>query len=187
MAWTDFLVQHHVIQFREMEIYSYGMELLLSTVLNFGFMILNSVFVLQMPLTFIPYTAVYIPFRLSAGGYHAKNHLSCILYTQSTYVLCVLFMKFMATHAVQFTLPIMGVSLLIIWFLSPVESKNKPLSQKESKKAKQRSRKLASLFGLFAVIFTYLDMLHLEFILTMIAAIVSVTLSLVIEYIKINS
>lgn len=181
------LVRNYVINIHEKEIYLYGMELLLSTFFNFGFIILNSLCILRMPLAFISYTIVYIPFRLSAGGYHAKNHLSCILYTQGIFVLSVLLMKFMADHAVQFLLPVMAISLLIIWFLAPAEAINKPLSQNEFKKAKQRSRKLAFLFGLLTVIFACLDKLHLEFVSNGIAASVSVALSLVIEHASVNA
>ena len=54
------------------------------------FMVILSYYVIGYPIAFIPYIAVYTPLRLTAGGYHARSHLKCILYTQITFIVFVM-------------------------------------------------------------------------------------------------
>lgn len=79
---VEFWIKNAIIKTDDKESYCYGMELILSTLINVAFMVILSYYVIGYPIAFIPYIAVYTPLRLTAGGYHARSHLKCILYTQ---------------------------------------------------------------------------------------------------------
>ena len=83
---VEFWIKNAIIKTDDKESYCYGMELILSTLINVAFMVILSYYVIGYPIAFIPYIAVYTPLRLTAGGYHARSHLKCILYTQITIV-----------------------------------------------------------------------------------------------------
>ena len=71
-----FFVQKEIIEQDKSEIYSYGMELMISTVIN-GVLIVISAIVMNV---FVQTIVLLIPFcllRRLAGGYHAKTHIGC--------------------------------------------------------------------------------------------------------------
>lgn len=87
---VEFWIKNAIIKTDDKESYCYGMELILSTLINVTFMVILSYYVIGYPIAFIPYIAVYTPLRLTAGGYHASSHLKCILYTQITFIVFVM-------------------------------------------------------------------------------------------------
>lgn len=70
------MVQKIVEESRE-AIYAYGMELLLSDVLNILIVLLIALISHTFPAVII-FTAVFMGLRKFVGGYHANSHLSCI-------------------------------------------------------------------------------------------------------------
>lgn len=87
---VEFWIKNAIIKTDDRESYCYGMELILSTLINVTFMVILSYYVIGYPIAFIPYIAVYTPLRMTAGGYHASSHLKCILYTQITFIVFVM-------------------------------------------------------------------------------------------------
>jgi len=74
----------------------------------------------------------YIPLRIYAGGYHARTHLKCYICSVVLIVSALLAIEFIPwTNFIAIT--ISAISGLIIYILSPVEDKNKPLDAVEVK------------------------------------------------------
>lgn len=65
---VEFWIKNAIIKTDDKESYCYGMELILSTLINVAFMVILSYYVIGYPIAFIPYIAVYTPLRLTAGG-----------------------------------------------------------------------------------------------------------------------
>ena len=177
VKWVNLWADNQIIDAQKEEIYQYGLELLISTFLNCALMIVASC-VIHIPFAFIPYTAVYVPLRLTAGGYHASNHLRCIAYTQCTFILFVLATKFLSEWEAYTLFPMIILSGIIIFCFSPVESENNPLSAKEAKRARNRSYILELFVMSIAIACVYWNCLHI-FIVIGIAANSSVAFSLV--------
>ncbi|MDE5937245.1 MAG: accessory gene regulator B family protein, partial [Ruminococcus sp.] len=59
-------------------IYAYGMELLISDVLNNIFILMIALISHTLPAVIV-FVAVFMSLRQSAGGYHANNHFSCMV------------------------------------------------------------------------------------------------------------
>lgn len=150
-----------VIHQADIEAYQYGMELMLSTLINIVVMIGLSIAFGHIWL-FIPYLAAFIPLRLSAGGYHAKHHLNCILLNAIAY-----FTSLVAVSVLKEPVAILaciiesGVSLILIFLFSPVPARNKPLSTEERKMNRHISLGLGFLFLILCMLFYYTQILAL--------------------------
>lgn len=121
----------------DVECYRYGLELLLSTICNIVIMVIISV-LFQRPLLFLPYTFVYVPMRMFAGGYHASNHLRCIQFSSVSFLLCTILCRFVQFDGMKYIcFGIIFLSAIVFKKTVPVEAKNKPLNDKQRKRAKR--------------------------------------------------
>ena len=128
---TDVWVKAGFIPSADVQVYLYGVELLISTIFNLCNLVLISV-LFGNPLTLIPYLISFIPLRMFGGGYHAKTHWGCVAITSAAYFVTCLFTTVIANKSLQiiyFAVSIVGFLLLLA--LAPVPAKNKPLSPKE--------------------------------------------------------
>lgn len=149
-----------VIHEADIEAYQYGLELMLSTLINIAVMIGLSIAFGHVWL-FIPYLVAFIPLRLSAGGYHAKHHLSCILFNAIVY-----FASLVAVNMLKEPVAILAciiescVSLILIFLFAPVPARNKSLSTAERKRNRHTSLGLGFLFLILCMLFYYTQILE---------------------------
>lgn len=123
------MVNEKIIDPKMENVYSYGLELLLSTVT--GVLTLTIISILgSEPFLWLPYLAGFIPIRLTGGGYHAHSHRNCILAFATIYLI-----TFNVCRSIPNHIWIVGsiVNLIIIIMFSPVEANNKPLKEKQRK------------------------------------------------------
>lgn len=150
-----------VINATDTEAYQYGLELMLSTLINIAVMLGLSIAVGYVWL-FIPYLAAFIPLRLSAGGYHAKHHFSCILFNTFVYFMGLVAVNMLSTPAAILACIIESCfSLGIILLFAPIPARNKPLSSKEHKRNRCVSLGLSVLFLILCMFFYYTHVLEL--------------------------
>lgn len=144
-------VRNNVISKDDAPVCCYGLELLLSTVINFAIMICIS-FISGKPFIIIPYILAFIPLRIFAGGYHSKSHVNCIIFNTVLFIISVL-LSFVSSHnAVTLCTFLNFISLLLIISFSPVEAKNKPLSEDEAKKYRKSSIYISALIFVISFI-----------------------------------
>ncbi len=141
------------------EIYRYGLELLISTFINLVIMLgISTAF--GHPFIVIPYLLAFIPLRLFAGGYHARNHLFCILLNTAAYfVSCLLAVCLEKTAAVFVTLLGNFTSFALIILFAPIPAKNRPLSVAEKSRNRTISLLLASTYSSVCIILYCLHLL----------------------------
>ena len=139
---ASFFVRRSIIEKNDEEVYEYGLQLLLSTVLNAAIALLLAI----VSGTVIPclfYLSAFVVMRKSAGGFHAKTHFGCccILIT----VLCC-FIAFIRLAPTNIYIVVSGLSLIIsavtVLLFAPLEHENKPLSDKD----KVRLRKVSIVY-----------------------------------------
>ncbi len=73
---ASFFVRRSIIEKNDVEVYEYGLQLLLSTVLNAVIALLLAI----VSGTVIPclfYLSAFVVMRKSAGGFHANTHWGC--------------------------------------------------------------------------------------------------------------
>jgi accessory gene regulator B len=134
------------------EVYKYGIEILLSTVIDvvlivfFGTLFGNT-------LNGLLYLIVFIPLRQFTGGFHAKTHLRCTLCSISVFSLICFINVFLFPYINIIALEVfILLGFIVIVIYAPVINVNKILTEKKAKINKKRSIILYWIICLFALI-----------------------------------
>ncbi len=177
---THFLCRKKIIAQNELEIYQYGFEIIISTIISLVICLTIGI-ILDISFYSFLFLIIFVPIRSITGGYHADSYLKCnIIFTIVT--LFVLgFSKFLwINRGLTFStnLVTLFVSFIIILIYAPVENKNKPLN----KTLKKRNR-ILSVLATFIIILIdtilYNKFIYFSTIVTL--TLVVITLLIVIE------
>lgn len=140
----------------DIDVYTYGLELLFSTTASFiAVLIIGLIF--NQFFAAIAFLFSFIPIRTFSGGYHAETHLRCFLILLAVYSLNILILLYLPKIIMLETTAFNSlVSVFIIYFLSPIEDKNKPISVTEKKKYRKMSLIIALIQLLIVSILLFL-------------------------------
>lgn len=161
--FTDKLFFYGAITEDEQELYIYGFFMLLSQLM---YLVLACIFGLILG-CFIESIIFYIAFqfiRRYAGGYHAATETRCEILSTLSILACIVIIKLSKNYDFQNVLMIIStISSVLILFLCPLDTPQKPLSDKEFK----HFRKI-SWIVLLVIIVTIIDSYYfkLQFILS---------------------
>lgn len=131
--FVDKLISTGAIDKDDMDLYAYGLFMLINHIL---FFLVASVFGLVLH-CLIESIILYISFltiRRYAGGYHATTETSCMILSTLSILICIIIIRFFKEYGFQ--LPILfvsSISAIIIFFICPLDTPEKPLSNKEYK------------------------------------------------------
>jgi accessory gene regulator B len=143
---ADIFGRQNVADEEKKEIYIYGIELLVSSLIG-AVLILGISIGIGKIWSGVVFLSVFILVRQYTGGYHADTYVRCNAAFVLTYLLTVGIWIFCRVHdlkvAVWFIL--LG-AYIIMAVLAPVENKNKPLDDEEVKKYKWKSIVIYSAF-----------------------------------------
>ena len=123
-----FVVQNITEESKEV-IYAYGMELLISDVLNTIIVLLIALFSHTLPAVVV-FIAVFMGLRQFVGGFHANSHLSCMF----TLVMVMMVFSYGICNVSGHITPIFSISFIMIAL---------PMSEEKSVKLRKRSCILA--------------------------------------------
>jgi accessory gene regulator B len=172
---------HEIICASDKENYSFGLQLMFSSSINITIVILISL-VLKEPLSWLIYMAAFVPLRMTAGGYHAKSHFSCISIFCTTYFLLMMIEKSVSiSHVGNLAAVIAIISWIAVLLVSPVPATNKPLTPVQTQRGYMLSVFLVTLFLLSALLLKF-DIISyhagiLQFYLGELAAIISLIIA----------
>ncbi|MGN0622261.1 MAG: accessory gene regulator ArgB-like protein [Porcipelethomonas sp.] len=145
--------KQHMIQAERRSIYQYGINQMLSMLLNI-ITILALGLIFHMSAEAIVFTCAYIPVRIYAGGFHARTPFRCWILSALMLLAVLIFIKYVDISVYIYDMPAFIGAVLILIF-SPVEDKNKPLDEKEKTVYKRRC--------IFALAFELLVVVLLRF------------------------
>ena len=74
------LIEYNLIKSEDKEIYTYGIKQMLFLSLNILTILILGI-VSNKAFEIILFMITYIPIRIYAGGYHAKNHIRCYIFS----------------------------------------------------------------------------------------------------------
>lgn len=138
-----------------LEVYVYGLELIFSTAANVLLMSLVSL-IAKRPLSWLLFLIAFVPQRITAGGYHAKTHFQCIFIGTVVFSASLLASKFIPEN---FWEPLFFwislINFLVVVALSPVQSKNKPLSKETATKNRHHSLLYAGIVMVLGIVVKY--------------------------------
>lgn len=148
-----FVIQNITEESKEV-IYAYGMELLISDVLNTIIVLLIALISHTLPAVVI-FIAVFMGLRQFVGGYHANSHLSCMF----TLVIVMLVFSYVICNVSEQIAPIFSIGFItialpVIFCIAPVPHPNKPMS--EEKRIKLRERSIILAVALSAIVIALL-------------------------------
>lgn len=148
---SSFFISKALIQEEEREVYDYCFEIMLSTVLN----LMVVLFISIITHTIIPtifYIVSFMIVRKTAGGYHAESHLACLAILVLSYVSFLVLLHILPHTWLKIaSIVFVFISGVLVFFLSPIEDHNKPLTEEETKKFKKKSRITILLLSLLTV------------------------------------
>lgn len=149
---TEALCAASAIEESDKELYQYGFFLLLSHVL---FFLLTAFLGLlfRVPAESIMFYTMFSLLRSYAGGIHAKTETLCILLTSLSMFISVASIFVMKlVHALIVPVGMLVVGVLCILILSPLDTREKPLSKAERKRYRCASWLLAFGFAVLSLV-----------------------------------
>lgn len=138
------LVRNRIIDSEKRELYAYGAEVVLLNLINLIIPLVISL--LSGTLRhYIVFILVFIPLRISSGGYHAKKSENCIIISTLLYVMSIFLFNLSLIEYVNVILFILFIfSILAIAIFAPVENINNTLNFKSRKRNRLVSLLLVS-------------------------------------------
>lgn len=148
-----FVSRHIEISSEMTDIYRYGIEITISSILNILLILVCSLIVKNI-LAGIVYLFVFISLRTFSGGYHATTYFRCNLILVVTFIVTYFFYKVIAFYNSPISIceAIALLNLIPIALFSPVPNKHKPLSEKQKKVSYELSLIIASVLSLGGII-----------------------------------
>lgn len=130
---AEILIKHSAIENEDEELYTYGFFILLSQILYFIIAIAIGILFNIIIESIIFYIAFQF-IRKYAGGYHASTELRCEILSSLSIVICLFVIKLSEIYDFQTLLFIISsLSAVCIFVLCPLDTPDKPLSDKEIK------------------------------------------------------
>lgn len=181
---AGYLLKKKIVKEDDFEIYTYGLEALLSTFVNTVLTLVIGIASGMLSFTIL-FLIAFAILRVYSGGYHAKSHWGCILtflvlYGCSMFIVRCLPSSFMTA----FSLAAMGISLFAVFTLAPLEHVNRPFVGQEYKVFRLVSRIIAVIEAVLIIVLILIDQRHLQSSLTISLAMLSATFVLVYGKIK---
>ena len=147
---TGYWVTKGIITEEDKDIYVYGLDLVLFSVLNLLIITLTAVITGRLFESTL-LIAVAVPLQVCGGGYHAKTHLNCFLITYIGWWCAVL----LAPNINSITAIGLAIfSVIVVFILAPVANENVPISDRQSSKMKILVRIFAIFFAVTSIILT---------------------------------
>ncbi len=152
---TNYMVNRQIITEDTFEIYQYGFEIIISTLLtSLSIMIVASL--ADSFQTGILFFLISIPLKVTAGGYHASTYFKCFIISNLEYLGISMMAKFLSTFPIPVLIWI-GILLACscyIFINCPVKNPNHPVDDDVLLKNK-RFAHLFLFIDCFVIIFLY--------------------------------
>ncbi len=145
---ADFFLQRNYIPEEEFEIYVYGYEAIILSIMDFAIVMITGI-VFDKLFTMLIFFTMFITVRLYSGGYHANTALKC---KSIFFSLCII-MIIISDIELPYVLSafIMILYCVTSFFIAPVENYNKPLTDVEKKKYRKISIAMSLFWSIVAI------------------------------------
>ena len=145
-----------VIPDEDVETYSYGFELVISSAINLSCVMAAAV-VFGVVYQALAFMLSFVLLRAFGGGYHARTHRGCILAFFILFIIFAYTLRYLpADVTAVFTLASVWLSLVIVLLAAPVEAENKPLSAAKRVRLRRICILVATIYVIAATLMTLL-------------------------------
>ncbi|ANU44952.1 hypothetical protein ADH76_01380 [Enterocloster clostridioformis] len=137
------------------DVYVYGIELIISTIVNLSAIMLISWLLSDAAFGFL-FIAIFVPLRLFTGGYHATTYAGCFIITNLTYLILFIIKKTLwGFIPVTGWLGILVIAGCYIIRKAPIINIAQPINEYRQKRSKQISRYIMLVDLLLAIYFAF--------------------------------
>ena len=136
-----------IIEKPDEDVYEYGLELLLHTILNISAIFGTAAILGMLPESFV-LVAVTLPLQSFGGGYHAKTHLRCFLIMYIGWWALIFILPFITLIS---AIVIACAAVLIVFKLAPVPHENVKMSVGQKLKMRKFARIIVSIWAILSV------------------------------------
>lgn len=147
---TSFLIHEESISEENAEIYQYGVEITISSVLNIVLIVLVSIFTKSI-LSGIIFLIIFITLRQLSGGYHATTYFRCNTIFLFTYIFVLLMSRYVVISFWANSIFIL-LGIIVLLLFAPVPNVHKPLTRDACKKNKRNAIIIYILFSLIELL-----------------------------------
>lgn len=163
---TNYIVIKGSIKESEKDIYEYGMTSFLAMGCNtISFLLIC--YMCDMFFEGIIYGVLFIILRIYAGGAHLSSNIICFFASSSLVIGTLLLVKYTPIDEI-ILITLTMIIAIVIWVLSPVEAKNKPLDKIEYKIYRFRARAILLLELLMMTVCVYMRMKTIGYIISLV-------------------
>lgn len=152
---VEILIKHSLVENEDKELYSYGFFILLSQILYF--IIVTTIGVLfNIILESVIFYVAFQFIRRYAGGYHAATETRCEILSILSIIASIGIIKLSKIYDFKTTLLIITlISMVIIFIFCPLDTPEKPLTEKEFKYFRKISWIILSLIIIAIIVSFY--------------------------------
>lgn len=180
---TSFLVHKNSIDNEDSEVCSYGLEVLISSLIN-TVIVLFIGFILGKFMQTAVFIVCYCSIRQFSGGYHSSSHGKCIFTFLCMYIATVVIVGNIYSIYLKPVILLIGIlNWISIFILVPVEHVNNPLTDLEKIRNKKNARVIVTLVLLGILMGLYLDLAY-EYVLYSVLAICWVNFMFILQIVK---
>lgn len=135
------------------EICAYGIEITLSTIVNYILLLIIGI-MFQSIISAIIFGVVFTTIRHYIGGYHCTTYLRCNLTFCGIFISVLLLGKILLNHInISTFILILLWTGLGVWYLGPVENKYKPVTKKQLHHCHMIAKYIYIVDGAISIIF----------------------------------
>lgn len=148
---TEYFCSNNIITDDEKDIYIYGLQLIISSVVGIILIIFLG-FILNNIINSILFLVTFISIRMYSGGYHANSYIKCnvslvIIYLLSIGVISIIPYNYILIMYISMII----LTIYIIIKYSPVDNENKKLTNNQKKRNKKITLILLFTFYLIGI------------------------------------
>lgn len=148
LAWSN----ERLIEIGREEAYVYGVQLLLSTLLNTIAIAVISAIV-DRAFAWVFFLVGFVPIRITAGGFHAKTPLKCSSIFCGSFYVCLLLNIRIDDIRIPLIIINSMLSIVVVILFSPIPARNKPMPKKELDRKRVLSLAVSATQLLLCVVF----------------------------------
>lgn len=180
---VKYLIQEKKINNKDIDLYEYCFELLISTTVSLSAILILSL-ILGEFLSSVIFLGSFILVRLCCGGYHAKSHLTCFFTTMTNYFFFLIALMTLNKNNYNIINISNIFSLVLLILFSPTENEYNPLSPNERRKHKRNSAFVATTICVISFLLNFACQNMFKFVCSASIGLLSATLSMILGRIE---
>lgn len=127
---TQLLIESNIVDNKDFDLYNYGLFIFISETFLFIYCLIVGA-ILKIALPSLLFCSMFFLVHRFAGGFHAKTELHCLIITLSFFLISIVSIKLGTQLNCIILISIYVCCSIILILLSPADTPQKPLSNKE--------------------------------------------------------